>query len=121
MGDFLPQAVIYGQLVVVRDAQFLGHQFGGFEAGLKGLRRSVLKVRMFFFSYDKQVNWRFGVVVSDNYYLVGFVEDLGWRLAPNDAGKDGRHGGKDTVRRFENNRSFEAICPPCQLRELGLN
>jgi len=121
MGDFLSKTVIYGQLVVVRYAQSFGNELGGFEAGLKGFGRSMLKVRMFFFGNDKQVNRRFWAMVGDDDNLIGLVKDFGRRLAPDDAGKDGRHGGKDTVRRFENNRSFEPICPPCQLRELGLN
>ncbi len=49
MGDFLPQTVIYAQLVVVPDAQFRGHDLGGIKAGLKHFWRCVLEIGVFRF------------------------------------------------------------------------
>ena len=86
--DFLPQAVVDRQLVMIGDTQFFGHLFGGVKTGLKSLGRSVLEVRVFFFSNNEQVYRGFGTVIGDHYDLVGLVEYPGRRLAPDHSGED---------------------------------
>jgi len=88
MRDFLPQAVVDRQLVMVRDTQLLGNQFGGVKTDLKSLGRSVLEVRVLFFSNNEQVHRGFGAVVGDYYDLVGVVKDLSRHFSPDYAGED---------------------------------
>jgi len=86
--DFLSQAIVYRQLVVVRNTQFLGHQFGRVKTDLKSLGRGVLEVRVFFLSNNKQVHRGFRAVIGDYYDLVSLVKNLSRQFAPDNAGED---------------------------------
>jgi len=75
--DFLPQAVVYRQLIMVGDTQLLGHDLGGFQTDPKSFRRRVLEVGIFLFGDNQQVDRGFGAMVGDHDDLVGLVEDFG--------------------------------------------
>ena len=109
MIDFLSQAVVYRQLIMVWYAQLLGHDLGGFETQAKSLRWCVLKVGIFLFGDNQQVDRGFGAMVGDHEHLVGFVEDFGGRFAPDHAGEDAGHGGKYTTWELPDNSRLHRL------------
>ena len=87
MVDFLAQAVVDRQLVMVCDAQFLGHHFGGFETDSQDIGRGLVEIPVFFLGDNEQVDRPPGTVVLDNDYIGSLIEDLGRQVAVDNAGE----------------------------------
>ena len=87
MVDFLPVAVVYGDLVVVRDAEFDRYFLGRFAQKRHDLRRSFLEIRVFFFVDNQQMDRFSGAMVGNHDDIIGLVEYLGRDFALDDSCK----------------------------------
>lgn len=87
MVDFLAQAVIYAELIMIGDAQLVGHYLDRFKADCEDFGRGGLIVRVHRFGDNQQVNRSSRPVVGDNDYIIGFVEYLRGQFAIDHFGK----------------------------------